>query len=172
MYLQIFCFINHLENTFQSVRHSLFLFDDLLVWGGVEQDDMRALYRYVAGFLHAEDARDSRTVASDRAPFISARGRTGFLTGPESLASDLAPVNAPLAYVGSPPTPHHLVMYQFQRATLLLLVEHGAVTDMNLYRALASYIDTEAAPLVKEIGEQFDRVRRYSLVDDEWDSEI
>ena len=55
MYLQIYCFINHLENTFPLTRHTCFLFDDHLVWAGVEQEDMRVLFRYVSSFLHADD---------------------------------------------------------------------------------------------------------------------
>ena len=45
-------FINLTESTFPDVAYTCFLYSQQLVFSGLEQDDMRILYRYItAGFL-------------------------------------------------------------------------------------------------------------------------
>eukprot|EP01135_Chromosphaera_perkinsii_P003423 Nk52_evm47s242 gene=Nk52_evmTU47s242 len=51
-YLSIQCFINMTEERFKVIRHSAFLFNDYLVVSGMEQEDIRPLYRCLKnGFL-------------------------------------------------------------------------------------------------------------------------
>lgn len=46
-YLRIQCFVNLTESAFDAIKYSVFVYNDHLVWSGLEQDDMRVLYRYL-----------------------------------------------------------------------------------------------------------------------------
>lgn len=62
-YLKVQCFINLTETTFPQIKHSVFLHGDNLIWSGLEQDDMRALYRLLTGgFLSTTFAASSGDV--------------------------------------------------------------------------------------------------------------
>lgn len=50
-YLRVQCFINLAEATFPSIKYSVFMYNDHVVWSGLEQDDMRILYKYLTGGL-------------------------------------------------------------------------------------------------------------------------
>ena len=47
LYLQVQSFINSTENAFYDITYSCFLYNYHLVWSGLEQDDLRTLYRYL-----------------------------------------------------------------------------------------------------------------------------
>eukprot|EP00698_Gefionella_okellyi_P023101 TRINITY_DN7780_c0_g1_i1.p1 TRINITY_DN7780_c0_g1~~TRINITY_DN7780_c0_g1_i1.p1 ORF type:complete len:433 (-),score=73.35 TRINITY_DN7780_c0_g1_i1:11-1309(-) len=157
VYLQIYCFINHLENTFTQVKHTCFLYDDHLVWTGVDQDDMRVLYRYLASYLHSEEPGSAQRLRTADQPLTSCRGRTGFLTGPEDMTDKDTPVNAPQVYVGTPLQQLVLVVYQYQRITVLLLMDPAAAVDLVQYQQLSGFIEGQLRPIVPAIAEQYDR---------------
>lgn len=47
VYLRIQSFLNYCENALDAIKYSAFLYREYLVWSGLEQDDMRALYRWL-----------------------------------------------------------------------------------------------------------------------------
>jgi hypothetical protein len=47
VYLRIQSFINLIENTFDCIAHSSFLYKNFLVWSGLEQDDMLKIYKFL-----------------------------------------------------------------------------------------------------------------------------
>jgi hypothetical protein len=51
VYLRIQSFVNLTEDGFPKIFYSAFLYRDHLVWSGLEQDDMRAMYSYLTSPL-------------------------------------------------------------------------------------------------------------------------
>jgi hypothetical protein len=47
VYLRIQSFINLIENTFDCIVYSSFLYKNFLVWSGLEQDDMLKIYKFL-----------------------------------------------------------------------------------------------------------------------------
>ncbi|XP_070951462.1 vacuolar fusion protein CCZ1 homolog B isoform X5 [Macaca nemestrina] len=50
-YLKIQSFINRMEESLSIVKYTAFLYNDQLIWSGLEQDDMRILYKYLTTSL-------------------------------------------------------------------------------------------------------------------------
>uniref|UniRef100_G3TU30 CCZ1/INTU/HSP4 first Longin domain-containing protein n=1 Tax=Loxodonta africana TaxID=9785 RepID=G3TU30_LOXAF len=50
-YLKIQSFINRVEESLNIVKYTAFLYNDQLIWSGLEQDDMRILYKYLTTSL-------------------------------------------------------------------------------------------------------------------------
>ncbi|CAB3994315.1 vacuolar fusion CCZ1 homolog, partial [Paramuricea clavata] len=50
-FLKVSCFMNVIEHKFSSIKYTVFMFDDQIVWSGLEQEDMRVLYRYLTTSL-------------------------------------------------------------------------------------------------------------------------
>ncbi|KJE98104.1 hypothetical protein, variant [Capsaspora owczarzaki ATCC 30864] len=78
-YLRVQCFVNLTETTFPQIKHTVFLHNEHLIWSGLEQDDMRTLYRLLtSGFLSAtltgSSEPGSRTTKGGKA---SATGGSG-----------------------------------------------------------------------------------------------
>jgi len=47
VYLRIQSVINDTENTFENILYSSFMYKHYLVWSGLEQEEMRGIYRYI-----------------------------------------------------------------------------------------------------------------------------
>ncbi|MCI4384193.1 hypothetical protein PGIGA_G00036010 [Pangasianodon gigas] len=50
-YLKIQSFVNRVEESLSLVKYTAFLYNDQLIWSGLEQDDMRILYKYLTTSL-------------------------------------------------------------------------------------------------------------------------
>ncbi|XP_023243814.1 vacuolar fusion protein CCZ1 homolog [Centruroides sculpturatus] len=58
-FLKIQCFISLTEATFSQIKYTAFLYNDQLVWSGLNQEDMQVLYRFlichlIPSFLESE----------------------------------------------------------------------------------------------------------------------
>ncbi|XP_013787022.1 vacuolar fusion protein CCZ1 homolog, partial [Limulus polyphemus] len=58
-FLKVQCFVNLLEANFSHIKYTAFLYNDQLVWSGLEQDNMQVLYMYltlslIPSFLETE----------------------------------------------------------------------------------------------------------------------
>ena len=76
LYLRVQSFINSTENAFYDITYSCFLYNYHLVWSGLEQDDLRTLYRYLTtGFnegstdpYFADEVRFFKNIATKQNP--------------------------------------------------------------------------------------------------------
>uniref|UniRef100_A0A673AJU2 CCZ1/INTU/HSP4 first Longin domain-containing protein n=1 Tax=Sphaeramia orbicularis TaxID=375764 RepID=A0A673AJU2_9TELE len=50
-YLKIQSFVNRVEESLSLIKYTAFLYNDQLIWSGLEQDDMRILYKYLTTSL-------------------------------------------------------------------------------------------------------------------------
>jgi len=144
-YLRVQCFINLTEATFPCVKYSVFLYQDHVVWSGLEQHDMRVLYKYLTGMLlrQKSDAGD-------------AGQHDGFVTGPEDLTDPETPINAPRLYVTMVDATDelHLIIYQTNGVKLGLLVDGSFVMDLAFYQRLHTFIAPHTKYLDNLISEQ------------------
>eukprot|EP00041_Stephanoeca_diplocostata_P037057 m.1382265 g.1382265 ORF g.1382265 m.1382265 type:complete len:501 (-) comp24972_c1_seq12:3290-4792(-) len=120
-YLRIQCFVNLTESEFDAIKYSVFIYNDHLVWSGLEQDDMRVLYRYLtqgpgrkgrprgagSGVSTPSSPAVSSVIVGGSDPanmFPGSPSRNlniGFVTGPEDLQDPQTAINAPRLFVGS-----------------------------------------------------------------------
>ncbi|XP_030872598.1 vacuolar fusion protein CCZ1 homolog [Leptonychotes weddellii] len=120
-YLKIQSFINRMEESLSIVKYTAFLYNDQLIWSGLEQDDMRILYKYLTTSLfprHIEPelaGRDS-PVRAEMPGNLQHYGR--FLTGPLNLNDPEAKCRFPKIFVNTDDTYEalHLIVYKVTTA--------------------------------------------------------
>nr|XP_009450766.3 vacuolar fusion protein CCZ1 homolog B isoform X1 [Pan troglodytes] len=97
-YLKIQSFINRMEESLNIVKYTAFLYNDQLIWSGLEQDDMRILYKYLTTSLfprHIEPEAMSAAVCfmidASIHPTLDFCRRLDSIVGPQLtvLASDI-----------------------------------------------------------------------------------
>nr|XP_028700972.1 vacuolar fusion protein CCZ1 homolog isoform X3 [Macaca mulatta] len=97
-YLKIQSFINRVEESLNIVKYTAFLYNDQLIWSGLEQDDMRILYKYLTTSLfprHMEPEAMSAAVCfmidASIQPTLDFCRRLDSVVGPQLtvLASDI-----------------------------------------------------------------------------------
>jgi len=59
VYLRIQSFVNLIENTFECILYSSFMYKNFLVWSGLEQDDMLKIYKYLIKHLQMNKSQSS-----------------------------------------------------------------------------------------------------------------
>jgi hypothetical protein len=164
-YLRVQCFINLAEATFPSIKYSVFMYNDHVVWSGLEQDGMRILYKYLTGgLLHMSGGAGAGGAGGAGAGAGGGGGGGGgsggptnaFVTGPEDLSDPDSPINAPRMYVTMVDESDelHLIIYQAGGVKLCWLVDGSSVMDLGFYRDLHAFVGANAMDIDALIGAQ------------------
>ncbi|XP_073071185.1 vacuolar fusion protein CCZ1 homolog isoform X2 [Manis javanica] len=196
-YLKIQSFINRMEESLSIVKYTAFLYNDQLIcvsvlWprtpsstknimSGLEQEDMRMLYKYLTTSLfprHMEpevclDAecplsaplylagRDS-PIRSEMPGNLQHYGR--FLTGPLNLNDPEAKCRFPQIFVNTDETYEalHLIVYKAMSAAVCFMIDASVQPTLDFCRRLDSIVGPQLTVLASDICEQFNINKRIS----------
>lgn len=159
-FLRVQCFVNLIEAMFAHVKYTAFLYNDQLVWSGVEPGDMQVIYRYLVTSLlpaHMETELQGGSIPRHPpSPFSSSHyGR--FVTGPTNLQDTSGSIGkVPKVYLNNDSVPemYHLVVYRALSATVCLFIDGSLLLNIDLFKRLDVFLGPQLTSLVSEVAEQ------------------
>lgn len=159
-FLRVQCFVNLIEAMFAQVKYTAFLYNDQLVWSGVEPGDMQVVYRYLVTSLlpaHMEtELQGGSMPRHPTSPFSSSHyGR--FVTGPSNLQDTAGNVGkVPKVFINNDliPETYHLVVYRALSATVCLFIDGSLTLAIDLFKHLDIFLGPQLTSLVSEVAEQ------------------
>lgn len=168
-YLQVQCFINVLESTFPAVKYTAFLYNDQLVWSGLEQDDMRIMYKYLTTSLFpaylelelqssGQQHSNSSSIARNMSlPNLGTVHFGKFITGPPNVQDESNMGKIPRLYINTEFENEEcfLIVYRAHSASVCLLLNSTTVVNIDLCKKLDSFLGQQLSTLASEIGEQY-----------------
>ncbi|CAL8283730.1 unnamed protein product [Merluccius merluccius] len=171
-YLKIQSFVNRVEESLSLVKYTAFLYNDQLIWSGLEQDDMRILYKYLTTSLfprHSEPelaGRDS-ALRPEVAGNLLHYGR--FLTGPANLKDPEAKFRFPKIFVHTEDGYEelHLIVYKAMSAAVCFMISASVELIRDFCERLDALVGPQLTLLASDICEQFTLNRRISGPDKE-----
>uniref|UniRef100_A0A8C4TAB3 CCZ1 homolog, vacuolar protein trafficking and biogenesis associated n=1 Tax=Erpetoichthys calabaricus TaxID=27687 RepID=A0A8C4TAB3_ERPCA len=164
-YLKIQSFVNQMEQSLNLVKYTAFLYNDQLIWSGLEQDDMRILYKYLTTSLfprHSEPELAGRD--SPMRPEMSGNllhyGR--FLTGPTNLKDPEAKFRFPKIYVNTENGYEelHLIVYKAMSAAVCFMINATAELTREFCEQLDNLVGPRLTLLASDICEHHNINRR------------
>ncbi|NXQ02249.1 CCZ1 protein, partial [Vidua macroura] len=166
-YLKIQSFINRMEESLNIVKYTAFLYNDQLIWSGLEQDDMRILYKYLTTSLfprHMEPelaGRDS-PIRAEMPGNLQHYGR--FLTGPLNLNDPETKCRFPKIFVNTDDTYEelHLIVYKAMSAAVCFMIDASIPPTLEFCRKLDSIVGPQLTVLASDICEQYNINKRIS----------
>ncbi|KAL5018025.1 hypothetical protein ScPMuIL_003747 [Solemya velum] len=168
-YLRVQCFLNLLEATFSMVQYTAFLYNDLLVWSGLEQDDMRIMYKYLTtslfpSYLEQELQSASPSVSQTKSSSSMHYGK--FITGPPSLKDETNLGKIPRVFINTEEENEecHLLVYRALSASVCLLVNASTTLTFDLFKKLDAFLGPQLTAIASDIGDQYSK-RPASLTD-------
>ncbi|XP_039629815.1 vacuolar fusion protein CCZ1 homolog isoform X2 [Polypterus senegalus] len=164
-YLKIQSFVNQMEQSLNLVKYTAFLYNDQLIWSGLEQDDMRILYKYLTTSLfprHSEPelaGRDS-PMRSEMSGNLLHYGR--FLTGPTNLKDPEAKFRFPKIYVNTENGYEelHLIVYKAMSAAVCFMINATAELTREFCEQLDNLVGPRLTLLASDICEHHNINRR------------
>ncbi|KAJ4444927.1 hypothetical protein ANN_06726 [Periplaneta americana] len=162
-FLRVQCFVNLIEAMFAQVKYTAFLYNDQLVWSGLEPEDMQVVYRYLVTSLlpaHLEtELQGGSMPRHPTSPFSSTHyGR--FVTGPANLQDTSGHIGkVPKVYINNDLAPelYHLVVYRSLSATVCMFIEGTLHLTIDLFKRLDIFLGPQLTKLVSEVAEQCSR---------------
>lgn len=168
-YLRIQCFINRLEATFTMVKYTAFLYNDKLVWSGLEQEDMRTMYQYLITslfptYLAQEHQGGNQTRPQAQGPSQFCK----FMTGPPDLTDEKCMGKLPRVFVSTETDNEecYLLVYRAMSATICMLINVKCALNVPICRKLDAMLAPQMTKLASDIKEQhYQRAPPPSLAD-------
>lgn len=164
-FLKIKCFVNLVEATFSQIKYTCFLYNDQVVWSGLEQDDMQVLYKYLTTTMipnYLEIEGPGRSNSPSRPPVGSNSSSAGnyarFMIGPSSWADSNNIQRVPKVYIYSPSMEAcYLIVYRCLSATVCLLVDVNFQLSANFFKQIDLAMGPQLTSLATEIAEQYSK---------------
>lgn len=161
-FLKVSSFINLLELKYSAIKYTVFMYDDQMVWSGLEQEDMRVLYKYLTTSLLpvANDEwliYDKQMVGKGENTMPrNHRGR--FITCPAEVMDELhgPPLKLPRIFIEGQDDvleEFFLIVYQALDATVCLLVGVDTVPDKEFCKNVSAFVGPRLTNLANIINE-------------------
>uniref|UniRef100_A0A1B6LR64 CCZ1/INTU/HSP4 first Longin domain-containing protein n=1 Tax=Graphocephala atropunctata TaxID=36148 RepID=A0A1B6LR64_9HEMI len=151
-FLHIQCFVNLLEASFPVVEFTAFLYNDRLIWSGLEPEDMQVVFHYLVYTLLPKSAETELTNGS--IPTLNSYGR--FLTGPENVHSNSNNVGKVpklfLSHVKISTRTFHIVVYRMSNCTVCLFIPESEQLTMEMFRKWDTFLGPRLTKLVAEVS--------------------
>nr|CAI5860086.1 unnamed protein product [Callosobruchus analis] len=157
-FLKVQCFVNHLESSYPEITHTAVLYNDHLIWSGIEPDDMQTIYQYLIGTLLPANVETELQGGSmprnASSPFMALRhGR--YITGPTNLKLAKTMGELPKLYLfgGEKPIEYYFVVYRTLSATVCFFIKADTILSLDFFKQLDEFVSPKLISLVTEIAE-------------------
>ncbi|KAF7407902.1 vacuolar fusion protein CCZ1 [Vespula maculifrons] len=158
-FLQVQCFMNLVEAMFSQVKYTAFLYNDQVVWSGLEPEDMQVVYNYLVSTLlpaHLEkELHGGSMPRNSPSPFTSSHyGK--FIIGPSSINEPSLVGKSPTVFINysTKPVSLYLVVYRALSATICLFVDSKTNLLIDFFKSLDSFLGPQLTTLVSCVAEQ------------------
>ncbi|XP_066583435.1 vacuolar fusion protein CCZ1 homolog [Prorops nasuta] len=158
-FLKVQCFMNLIEAMFSQVKYTAFLYNDQVVWSGLEPEDMQVVYNYLVNTLlpaHLEKELDGGSMPrNSSSPFTSSHyGK--FITGPSSINEPSLIGKSPKVYINysNKPISLYLIVYRALSATICLFVDSKTNLLMDFFKSLDNFLGPQLTGLVSFVADQ------------------
>ncbi|XP_043281502.1 vacuolar fusion protein CCZ1 homolog isoform X2 [Venturia canescens] len=158
-FLRVQCFMNLVEATFPQIKYTAFLYNDQLVWSGLEPEDTQVVYNYLVGTLlpaHLEkELHGGSMPRNSPSPFTSSHyGK--FVTGTSSINESIGITKSPKVFINYPNNPIslYLVVYSALSATVCLFIDSKTSLLIDFLKSLDAFLGPRLTTLVSSVAEQ------------------
>ncbi|KAK3090405.1 hypothetical protein FSP39_011589 [Pinctada imbricata] len=162
-YLRVQCFINLLEARFPYIKYTAFMYNDQLVWSGLEQDDMRIMYKYLTTSLfpsyQEQELQGTSSVSPARTTTAQAIHYGKFVTGPPDINDENTLGKIPRVFINSEVENEEcfLLVYRAHNASVCMLINVANTMTFDLCRKLDGFLGPQLTQLASDIGEQYSK---------------
>ncbi|XP_059620060.1 vacuolar fusion protein CCZ1 homolog [Phlebotomus argentipes] len=171
LFLRVHNFISMIESTFDCVKRCIFLYNEQIVWSGINPRDLYCIYEYLSGTIFPKMLQsDLQGGSVSRNYALSQRGN--FLTGGSGqdvtkppriflYSSEETPQKSPKMYLhdsesgSNEKSGYFLVIYRAFGAIICLFVDDSTSLSEDLYGELQAFIGPQLTTISSEISENF-----------------
>lgn len=169
-FLEVQCFMNKIKATFPQVKNTAFLYDNRLVWSGLNLEDTQVVYNYLISTPTIFPVHPDEDLQLSKGNFFNKTTAESMRVTPKS----------PKVFINYPsnPTPLYLIVYNASSATICLFVDSNtsivieylqnlnAIPDMqflNVVDSVALQSDSMHNPRIKESDPKYLYFNRLNL---------
>ncbi|KAJ8922147.1 hypothetical protein NQ315_004082 [Exocentrus adspersus] len=156
-FLKVQCFINFMELTYPMIEHTAFLYNDHLIWSGIEPSDMQVIYQYLIGTLlpaNIETELQGGSMPRNAASPFAALRHGRFITGPSNLKLAKTVGKIPKVHLFSGEKQEYfLVVYRALSASVCLFIKCDVELTLDQFKELDEFINPKLISIVSDIAE-------------------
>ncbi|XP_055310576.1 vacuolar fusion protein CCZ1 homolog [Sitodiplosis mosellana] len=154
-FLRVHNFIQMIESTFVAIKHCIFLFNEQLVWSGINPSDLYSIYEYLTGLLFpkcsADDVRGGSLTRNYSNGLDAQYG--AYLAGPTHQGDNCK--KPPTVYIcnNGECQVYKMIVYNALSGTLCLFVKDKSALTNDFYEELHAFIGPQLTNIASDIAE-------------------
>ncbi|KAF5296062.1 hypothetical protein FQA39_LY12684 [Lamprigera yunnana] len=157
-FLNVQCFINALECNYPLVQYVSFLFNDSLIWSGIEPDDSQVIYKYLISTLlpaNMETELQGGSIPRNPSSPFSALHYGRFITGPANLKTTDSVGKVPKVFLnnGKDATVYYFIVYRALNASICLFINSDVNLTVDLFKELDEFMGPKLSLIASDIAE-------------------
>ncbi|KAF5280704.1 hypothetical protein FQR65_LT15014 [Abscondita terminalis] len=157
-FLNVQCFINALECNYPIVKNVSFLFNDSLIWSGIEPDDTQVIYQYLIGTLlpaNMENELQGGSIPRHPSSPFSTLHYGRFITGPSNLKTADSIGKVPKIYLDNEKNAvvYYFIVYRALNASICLFINGDVTLTMELFKELDEFMGPKLSSIASDIAE-------------------
>ncbi|CAI9723484.1 Hypothetical predicted protein [Octopus vulgaris] len=164
-YLRMKCFINQVEAQFPEIKYTAFLYNDQLVWSGLQQDDMRIMYRYlITGLFPSflEQNLISENISPVKLSGVTASSQVHygrFITGPPDIKDESNMGKVPHVYLNTEEENEecYLLVYRALSASICMFINVNTPLTFQTCKKIDAFLGQTLTTLASDIAEQYSK---------------
>ncbi|XP_060526043.1 vacuolar fusion protein CCZ1 homolog isoform X2 [Cylas formicarius] len=157
-FLNVQCFISMLECKFDFIERCLFLYNEHVIWNGLEPTDLQIIYQYLIRTLlpaNVETELKGGSVPRNLPSPFAASQNGRFITGPTNLKQAKVVGKVPKVHLFSVGTAkeYHLIIYRSLSATVCLFVKGEVELTLDMFKEVNDFMVFKLVEVVTDIAE-------------------
>lgn len=149
-FLNVLCFVYQIQNHFPSIKSTAFMYNDSLIWTGIEPSNFQPIYQYMVTILlpaHVEIELKGGSMPRHSGFFSPSQPLhyCRYVIGPQSLTENSTVGKIPKVYIHSSATnqleEYYLIVYRgFSSSVILFLDSMYMLLCRVFHFAMISYV--------------------------------
>lgn len=149
-FFKVLCFIDLLELNYPQFKCISFIYNEQLIWNGLDTDDMLTLYQYLVQSLLPKEVE--KEIHGGAVAAAQRHGR--FIYPPEGNQEEKLMKVYLKREEDSEAKQYYLVVYRTMSATICLTVDVNVEVQPEMLRSLDAFIGPQLSTIASTIGEQ------------------
>lgn len=167
MFLKIQSILNLLEESINIIDKTVVMFNDKIIWSGLEQQDISVSYQYFKDLIKTNSDSNNRTQPTHTAKFLVDTTLQKIIENVTNTRANETQFELNKIYLGEPLEQYYLVPYNLAKITFFILIKSKTNVRLIDLKKIDELLGSNLINLAQEINEQ--QVKRSHLTSSDRD---
>ncbi|XP_022920945.1 vacuolar fusion protein CCZ1 homolog [Onthophagus taurus] len=157
-FLNVQCFVNEMECEYPIINHTLFMYNEHVIWSGIEPEEMQTLYQYLVNILlptyTQNELQGGSMPRNPSSPFSPVHYGRFVNVKSTDCVGKLPKI---VLTKNNESTYYNMLIYRTLSASICLFIEDGQEVTGQIIKSLEEFMGPKLVGIVSDIAEYYSK---------------